>query len=148
MQLTTHTDLALRVLMHLAINRDELANIKDIAERYNVSRNHLVKVVHKLVKLGFVNSTQGRGGGISIASEPEKISIGNVVRKMESNLEIIDCEKANCPLLPVCLLKGVLNTAASDFLASLDKHTIADIVSNLNISKIQSLLIPKKLSSD
>ena len=67
MQLTKLTDLSLRVLMHLALDPDELGTVKAIAEHYNVSRHHLVKVVHKLVRLGYLRSTRGRGGGISLA---------------------------------------------------------------------------------
>lgn len=141
MQLTKHTDLALRVLMHLAVDQSKLTNIKDIAESYNVSKNHLVKVVHKLVQLKFVNSTQGRGGGICLSRKPEKIIIGDVIRKMEVNLEIVDCNKENCPLMSGCLLKKALNVAANDFLTSLDKHSIADIVSNLNSPEASSIFL-------
>lgn len=130
MQLTKYTDLSLRVMMYLAINDNEIATIKDIAERYNVSRNHLVKVVHQLATLGFIHSTQGRGGGIVLAAPAAEIIVGDVVRAMEPTLDIIDCEKASCPLLPACLLRGVVSEAANAFLKSLDQYSIADLVRN------------------
>ncbi len=130
MQLTKHTDLSLRVMMHLAINTSELSTIKDISEKYNISKNHLMKVVNKLASLGYIESTQGRGGGISLAVMPEEIVVGDIVRAMEVTLDIIDCSGSQCPLLPACLLKGVLNEATTAFLKVLDQYTIADLVRN------------------
>lgn len=130
MQLTKHTDLAVRVLMYLAITDEELATIKDISERYHVSRNHMMKVVHKLATLGYINSTQGRGGGISLAAPAEEIGVGDIVRAMEPTLQMIDCKGSNCPLTPACLLKGVFSEATAEFLKSLDNYTVADLVRN------------------
>lgn len=131
MQLTKHTDLALRVLMYLAVNPDKLVKIKEIAEAYKVSQNHLVKVVHKLVLIGYICSTRGRGGGITLAKKAEDISIGTVVREMENNIEIINCSKENCPLMSNCLLKRALNIAIIGFFDSLNQHTVHDLVQNL-----------------
>mgnify|MGYP001282613432 CR=1 FL=1 len=50
MQMTQYTDFALRTLLYLALT-NENATITEIAERYNISRNHLVKVVHNLHKV-------------------------------------------------------------------------------------------------
>ena len=136
MQLTKHTDLALRVLMFLAVNPDDLAKIKDIAAVYKVSQNHLVKVTHKLVLLGYVHSTRGRGGGVVLAKNAKDISIGEIVKKMENSIEIIDCSKENCPLMSNCLLKRALNVATNEFLDSLNKQTIHDLVKNLATSPI------------
>jgi len=116
--------------MHLATFPDELGTVKDIAERYNVSRNHLVKVVHRLSSLGYLDSIQGRGGGIALAMEAEDIVVGDVVRSMEATLDVIDCAAGNCPLLPQCLLKGALGEATSAFLETLDCYTIADLTKN------------------
>ena len=130
MHLTKHTDISLRVLMHLAAFPDELGTVKDISERYRVSRHHLVKVVHRLSGLGYLNTVQGRGGGISLALKPEEIQIGQVVRDMEASVEVIDCAGSNCPLTPGCLLKRALNRATDAFLDTLDEYSVADLVKN------------------
>ena len=136
MQLTKHTDLALRVLMYLAVNPDDLAKIKDIATAYKVSQNHLVKVVHKLVLIGYVHSTRGRGGGVILAKKAKDIRVGEIVKEMENSIEIIDCSKENCPLRSSCLLKKALNVATDEFLDSLNQQTIHDLVKNLATSPI------------
>ena len=72
MYLTQHTDYGLRVLVYTAINDDALVNISTIAETYNISKSHLMKVVTSLVKGGFLVSVRGKGGGLRLADDPEK----------------------------------------------------------------------------
>ena len=129
MQLTKHTDISLRVLMHLAF-ADKLVTAREIAVRYNVSRNHVVKVVHRLSGFGYVQSVRGRGGGVVLAHAPDDIVVGQVVRDMEATLEVIDCAKNDCPLTGGCLLKGALNQATRAFLDALDRYTVADLIRN------------------
>lgn len=131
MKLTIHTDLSLRVMMYLAIKSDELIRVKEIAEAFKVSRNHLVKVVHKLSTFGYLKTTKGRGGGIALAVPAEEIIVGDIIRTMESTMDIIDCKgKTSCTFISACLLKGVLNEATNAFLKSLDQYTVADLVRN------------------
>ena len=130
MQLTKYTDLSLRVMMYLAVFPSELGTVKDIAQRHNVSRNHLMKVVHRLSGLGYIESIQGRGGGIALAMAPEDIVVGAIVRDMEATLDVIDCAASQCPLIPACLLKPALDRAGKAFIDTLDGYTIADLTRN------------------
>ncbi|MDE1455504.1 nitric oxide-sensing transcriptional repressor NsrR, partial [Bacillus paralicheniformis] len=75
MKLTNYTDYSLRVLIFLATkNSNELVNIKDIAESYSISKNHLMKVIYELGKLGYVETIRGRNGGIRLGKAPELIN--------------------------------------------------------------------------
>ncbi|MDO9372430.1 MAG: Rrf2 family transcriptional regulator, partial [Gammaproteobacteria bacterium] len=67
MQLTLHTDYALRVLIYLRLKGDSLVTISEIADFYQISRNHLVKVVHHLANHGFIHTTRGKHGGMRLA---------------------------------------------------------------------------------
>ncbi|MEQ8289556.1 MAG: Rrf2 family transcriptional regulator [Gammaproteobacteria bacterium] len=128
MQLMRQSDYSLRVLIYLALNPDHIANISDIAATFNISRNHLVKVVHQLSKLGYILTLRGRGGGIKLAQAAKDISVGSVVRDTENSLDVINCKQPVCPILPACRLKGVLNEATETFLTTLDGYTIADLI--------------------
>lgn len=131
MQLTLHTDYALRVLIYLAQKEDELATISEIADFYLVSRNHLVKVVHHLAQENFIHTTRGKHGGIRLARAPKLISIGEVVRRMEPNFDIVECfnnSNQPCKVSPVCTLKEVLHQAGNQFLTLLDQYSVADAV--------------------
>ncbi len=132
MQLTRQSDYSLRVLIYLALNPDRLANIAEIADAFNVSRNHLVKVVHQLSKTGYIRTVRGHGGGIELAYSAEKISVGSIVRMTENTLEVINCKQPVCPILPACRLKRVLNEATEAFMRTLDAYTISDLIRNKN----------------
>ena len=130
MQLTKQTDISLRVLMHLALEPSALSTITHIAGRHNMSRNHLMKVVHHLVGLGYVTSVRGRGGGISLARPAKEINVGEVVRATEATLDVVDCDAYECPLSKKCILKDALNEATDAFLSVLDGYTVADLTRN------------------
>ena len=61
MRLSVHTDYALRLLMYLALKKDRLATVAEIAEIYDISRNHLTKVAHDLGLAGYIVGVRGRG---------------------------------------------------------------------------------------
>lgn len=129
MQLTRYSDYSLRVLIFTSLQGDgERVTISDIADHFQISRNHLLKVVHHLSKLGLLNTTRGKGGGICLGKPASLIRIGDVIRQVEANLEPIDCEEPPCPIQPVCRLKGILNQATQAYLEFLDQFTLADLL--------------------
>ena len=129
MQLTRYTDYSLRVLIYLSLNKDKIVTIDEINDFYQISRNHLMKVVHDLSLKGFINTTRGKNGGMELARAPEQISIGEVVRRMEPHLDLVECQSEDagyCRVTPVCTLKSVLDDALELFLSHLDEYTLAD----------------------
>jgi Rrf2 family transcriptional regulator, nitric oxide-sensitive transcriptional repressor len=131
MQLTLFTDYGLRSLMYLAANPEQRCSVRDIAEHYNISRNHLVKVVHRLSQLGYITSTKGKGGGIQLAHEAENLRLGDLVKTLEPNMDLVECfnkETNTCTVVNGCTLKHYLSDANKHFLDSLNQHTLADTV--------------------
>ena len=131
MRLTAYTDYALRTLMYLGLNRDRLVTIQDIAELHGISKNHLMKVVHKLGLSGMVETVRGRNGGLKLKKEPAEINIGDVVRNTETDFFMAECfdrEKNSCVYAPSCALKGVLGSATTAYLAVLDGVTLDDLI--------------------
>jgi Rrf2 family nitric oxide-sensitive transcriptional repressor len=126
MRLTRYTDYAMRVLLHLAARDDGLASIGEIARLYDISQNHLMKVVQDLGKAGFVRTVRGRGGGIALAMPADRIVVGQVVRHTEDGFQLVDCSA--CVIAPACSLPRVLNEATAAFIAVLDKYTVADLM--------------------
>lgn len=130
MQLTSYTDFSLRVLMFVAINKDRLVTVREITNTYNVSRHHMVKVVHNLAKQGFLQTTRGKYGGVRLGRAPHLINIGEVVRCSENNMDIVECLKdthCDCPITPVCPAKLILKQASDSFLNVLSNYTLADL---------------------
>ena len=131
MRLTAYTDYTLRTLIYLAMHRDRLATIQDIADLHGISKNHLMKVVHQLGQQGLVETVRGRNGGMRLGRDPAEINIGEVVRGSESDFYMAECFDAasnSCQLAPACALKGVLGSATAAYLAVLDAVTLADLV--------------------
>lgn len=131
MQLTRFTDLGLRVLMYLATQTPDgaTATIPELAERFQVSRNHLMKVVHFMAQHGLLRTTRGKGGGLSLVRPAAELSIGRVVRLLEPEHELIECDTPPCALRGSCQLKLALSTAEAAFYRALDGFTLADSVS-------------------
>ncbi len=130
MQLTRHTDYALRILIHLAANPNQLISVSELAEFYGISRNHLVKVVQGLVEHKFAKTVRGKNGGMQLAQSTNDISIGKVVRCMENHFNLVECFSAddnNCSLDGACRLKGILQRTTEAFLKTLDAISLADI---------------------
>jgi len=131
MQLSLQTDYALRLLMLLAAEPERLHTIEEVARRYRISRNHLMKIVAQLTEQGLVSSLRGRGGGLRLAAAPETLTVGQVVRLMEGRLEPVTCEDPNggaaCVVVGACRLQGVFAEAMQAFLAVLDRWTLAAV---------------------
>ena len=131
MQLTKHTDYALRVLMYLAHKGDALSTIREISGLYRLPQNHLMKIVNRLAKHGYVTTVRGKGGGLKLARPPERINVGEVVRNTEETLYVVEClaggYAGDCGLASSCRLKSVLLDAQKAFFAELDRHTLKDL---------------------
>ena len=130
MRLTTFTDYCLRVLMYVG-TKGELATIDEIAGSYDISRNHLMKVVFRLGQLGYLTTVRGKGGGIRLGRDPAEVNLGRLVRQTEEDMALVACFESNsrvCRIEPACLLKRVLGEALEAFLAVLDEYTLADLV--------------------
>jgi len=130
-QLTRYSDYSLRVLIFLAVEPSRLVTIEEIARGYDVSKAHLMKVVHQLGLRGYVETVRGRGGGLRLARPAEEIGIGDVLRSTEESMALVECfgpTSGGCAIEPACGLRPVLQEALGAFLAVLDGYTLADLV--------------------
>lgn len=131
MHLTNFTDYCLRALMFVALKGEELTTIDEIAERYGINRNHLVKVVFRLGQLGYLDTSRGKGGGIRLADDPAKVKLGKLVRQTEQDFALVECfqdQDCLCVIEPACVLKKALHRALVAFFEVLDEYTLADLV--------------------
>lgn len=131
MRLTVQTDYALRTLMHLAVNAGRLSTISEIAERYGISKNHLMKVAQALSNAKIVDSVRGRAGGLRLAREPKDIKLGAIARSLEAGSALVECFPGGagaCQIAPACTLKGILAEAQDAFFNVLDGYTVEDLV--------------------
>lgn len=129
MQLTKFTDYSLRCLMYLSNADNRLVSIKTISEHYNISYEHLTKVVNNLVNLGYVESKKGKNGGVRLVADVSKLLLGDLVVTLEPNMNLVECfDKVNntCTITDHCKLKHYLYDAKKAFINSLNKYTLKD----------------------
>jgi Rrf2 family transcriptional regulator, nitric oxide-sensitive transcriptional repressor len=126
MRLTRYTDYSLRVLMYAAARGDQVSTIAEISSAYSISRDHLMKVVQELGRAGYLRNVRGRFGGILLARPANEIVVGEVVRHMEPDFELVDC--GNCVISSLCILTGKIREALNAFMAVLDNCTLEDLL--------------------
>lgn len=130
MRLSTFSDYSLRVLMYLGVQNDRLATIAEIAAVHDISKSHLMKVVHQLGLGGHIETLRGKGGGIRLARPPQEIVIGDVIRQSEGDFALVEClgGRSTCRIQRGCVLPAILNEAVSALFLVLDAYTLADLL--------------------
>lgn len=133
--MTLHTDYALRTLFYVGLHTDRRVSIREVANAYGISENHLVKVIHKLGRGGFIQTMRGRGGGMTLARAADEIRIGDVVRYTEEDMTLVACEPTTpdgqaCVLARQCSLRGLLGQAIAAFMAVLDGATLGSLLTD------------------
>ncbi|HJF26874.1 Rrf2 family transcriptional regulator [Acinetobacter bohemicus] len=128
MQLNKFTDYALRILMYVAQPRDLPYTIAELAERLEVSQNHAMKIVHFMAKQNWLITTRGKGGGVRLNPDTLKLQLGQIVRILQRDNQIVECNDPPCVLRYGCGLKGILDQAMEQFYASLDQYILGDVI--------------------
>jgi Rrf2 family transcriptional regulator, nitric oxide-sensitive transcriptional repressor len=131
MRLTLHTDYALRVLIYAGLKRDTLTTIPEIVRHFGISKGHVMKVVHRLAQMGYLDTVRGKNGGLRLARDPARIGVGTVIRDMEQELGVLPCLQDRggyCRIEECCSLRTALRAATDAFLATLDRYTVADLL--------------------
>ncbi|MGH2480186.1 MAG: Rrf2 family transcriptional regulator [Ktedonobacteraceae bacterium] len=147
MRLTIYTDYSLRLLMYLALKENDLATIAEVAQSYDISKNHLMKVAHQLGVAGYIETIRGRSGGLRLARSPKTINLGDVVRHTEPDMALVPCFKpidAFCVIQPSCVLRDVLQRAQTAFIDVLDDYSLNDLVQSR--TRLRDLLSIKAVS--
>jgi Rrf2 family nitric oxide-sensitive transcriptional repressor len=123
-------------------SENRLATISEISYAHRISRNHLMKIIHNLGKLGYIETMRGRGGGMRLVGRPEDMNVGQLVRQVEPDFAIVECFDPNrhdeCVIASACRLQLILDKAVHAFLAVLDDNTLADLLQNP--TRLNSLL--------
>jgi Rrf2 family nitric oxide-sensitive transcriptional repressor len=130
MRLTSYSDYSLRLLMYVALKKNTLVTIQDVADAYGISKNHLMKVAFDLGRHGLLETVRGRGGGLRLARPPERIGLGDVLRLTEEDFKIVECfdpSASTCVISGSCRLRGILGEALKAWLAVMDRYTLADL---------------------
>jgi len=131
MRITKRTNLAMRVLMFCAVNLGRNVTKAQIAKGCNSSENHLGHVVNQLGQFGYLKTIRGRRGGLQLALPASEISIGEVFRRFEAEVPVVECfagVENTCPLAPACRLRHGIAGAVEAFYSHLDGILLSHLV--------------------
>ena len=131
MKLTRYTDYAIRVMIYLGSHEGEIRSIKEVADAYEISQNHLMKVVQDLAKAGFVESIRGRNGGIRLGRPATSINLGHLLRHTEGLDDILEC--SSCSIRGGCGMPSILREATAAFVGVFDRYSVADIIARKDV---------------
>jgi Rrf2 family nitric oxide-sensitive transcriptional repressor len=131
MKLTRYTDYAIRVMIYLGSHEGEICSIRQVADAYDISQNHLMKVVQDLAKAGFVESIRGRNGGIRLDRPAASINLGSLLRHTEGLDNILEC--SSCSIRQGCGMPPILREATAAFVGVFDRYSVADIIERKDV---------------
>ena len=139
MQLNKFTDYALRILMYISRPRESAYTIAEIATDLQVSQNHLVKVVHFIGKQNWLITTRCKGGGIRLHPDAVHLKVGEAVRTLQGENQIVECNNPPCVLRSQCGLKGILDQALEQFYQYLNQYTLGEVLARSNINNTKTI---------
>ncbi|MCD7975584.1 MAG: Rrf2 family transcriptional regulator [Phascolarctobacterium sp.] len=97
---------AIRVMIDISEQRSNgYIPLKDIAERQGISKKYLEIITKELVRKGFLEGLNGRGGGYKLCRPPEKYSVGEILESLEGSMAAVAClakDATPCPRAPIC----------------------------------------------
>ena len=133
MKLSTKGRYGLRALIDLAVHdKDDAVSIQSIAERQDISESYLEQLVRLLKKAGLVTSVRGAGGGYRLAQAADSISVGDVLRALEGDLNAVACsayqEEQTCEGADCCVTKLVWKKINDAITSTVDSIMLAELV--------------------
>ena len=87
-------------------------------------------------KQDWIITTRGKGGGIRLNAEILNLNLGQIVRILQGNNQIVECNTPPCVMRSNCGLKGILDQALEQFYQSLDQYRLGDVLNPGSSSKV------------
>lgn len=131
MKISTKGRYALRLMLDLALEEDQIVKLKDVAQRQEISVKYLEQIISVLQKAGYVKSMRGPGGGYTLSKRPEDYTVGMILRQIEGSLAPVTClddEVNTCERSGSCVTLRLWQMLYDAINGVVDKVTLADMV--------------------
>lgn len=131
MKLSTRSRYGVRILVDLARHKDQgPVQIGEISKRQDISVKYLEQLIRPLKQANLVTSVRGPKGGHLLAENPEKISLGQVVRLFEGQTDLVECISypEKCPMSDDCQVRLAWQDATEVLYEKLDATSISDLM--------------------
>ncbi|MBP2652969.1 MAG: cymR 1 [Firmicutes bacterium] len=134
MKLSTKGRYGVSAMFDLALHYGQgPISLKSVAQRQGISEHYLEQLMGTLRKAGYVKSLRGSQGGYTLTKEPDKITVGEIVRIMEGPIAPVDCllaapeDNEYCGRAGTCVTRGVWAKVRDSITAVVDSITLADL---------------------
>lgn len=138
MKYSKATNYALHTMVFLALTpTGKTIGVRPLAEIQKVSPTYLSKVLTKLVKAGFVESTPGVNGGYKIIKDIKDISFLDIIHAIEGSASLFNCSLNNdLHNQHHCLIQEVMEKAEKKMEEFLKEKSLQDIIKNVDVETI------------
>lgn len=132
LKLSTKGRYAVRIMIYLAARKDDgPARKQDIAEAEGISPDYVEQILIRLRAGGLVLSHRGARGGFTLARDPRKMAVIDVLEATEGPLEIAPCTDSTCARETRCVVQEVWSEAADVLRTVFTKALISDLAEKL-----------------
>lgn len=132
MQITRQADYAVRAVHYLAkLGEDKRAATSQIAQQQHIPPSFLAKIVSQLSVAGLLQTSRGARGGVSLARDPEKISLLEVVEAIDGPILLNECVAdggSSCVFGEDCLMRPVWCEAQAELVDRLKKTSFGVVL--------------------
>jgi Rrf2 family nitric oxide-sensitive transcriptional repressor len=129
--LSQTVEYALRAVVHLASISPAACKTSELAEVTQVPAAYLSKVVQSLAREGILHSQRGLGGGVSLAQDPKKLTILDIVNVVDPIQRIRTCPlKLSTHGKNLCPLHRRLDMALAQVESAFGKTTLAEVLAD------------------
>lgn len=134
MKLSTKGRYGLRAVLDIAINsKEDVVPLSEIALRQDISISYLEQLMSKLKKAGVVSSIRGAQGGYKLGKDPDKLSVGEILRALEGSLDPVDCvvitgEGDSCNSSDNCVTKHVWMRISNSINNAVDTLMLSELI--------------------
>ena len=131
MQITRQADYAVRAVLYLArLGQGNRAATSQIAEEQHIPPSFLAKIISQLSIAGLLNTSRGARGGVTLARQPENITLLEVVEAIDGPVRLNECVHADgmCVFSDDCPLVSIWQDAQSDLVKRLSGTNFAQFL--------------------
>lgn len=123
----------MRALIDLGLHSEnETVSIQSISARQNISDSYLEQLMSKLKKAGLVESTRGACGGYRLGKPAQEISVGDILRVLEGNIEPAECggnePDKSCDGADICVAKYVWKRINDSITQAVDSMMLDELI--------------------
>ncbi len=128
--ITKDTGYALRILVYMAQQKPGMLSVRRIARGVGVPHAFARRICQRLSKKKIISSQKGKGGGFVFCGKPSEISVRDIIRIFQGEIEFLDCFIRGhiCGRIKRCTLRKKLKALEKDVAVRLDRITLKDLL--------------------